>query len=66
MAKNPAFQLEHEIASAMKGIHFPVRRDDLLQHARQNKASEEVVKRLSALPDREFHSVAEVMDATNN
>jgi hypothetical protein len=66
MAENPTFQMEHELGAAMKGVDFPVDRDALVEKARENGASDEVVQRLQQLREGEFSNVAEVMDATND
>jgi hypothetical protein len=64
MAKNPAFEREMEIASALKGIHFPANRDDLVKHAEQLGAPAQVCDMLRKARSGEFHNVAEVMEAT--
>jgi hypothetical protein len=66
MAKNPAFTREMEIASALKGIHFPANRDEVVKHAEQVGAPPEVIDTLRKARSGEFHNVAEVMEATKS
>ena len=66
MADNPAFRLQHEMASAMKGLDFPADRDEIITHARDNDASDDVIEKLSRVSKGEYQNVAQVMDATNN
>ncbi|HEY4441293.1 MAG TPA: DUF2795 domain-containing protein [Candidatus Elarobacter sp.] len=63
---NPKFRLEQEIAAAMRGIRFPAKRDDILNRAKENGASEEVLRVLERIPDGEYGTPAQVMDATND
>lgn len=66
MANNPSFQDEQAFAAALKGVDFPTQRDGIIEQARKNGASEDVIKRLSALRDGDFGNAAEVLDASNN
>ena len=62
MSSNPQFAEYHEVASAMKGVDFPVHRDKLLEAAKKNHAPDNVVKDLQRLnEDHTFNTVAEVM-----
>jgi hypothetical protein len=38
----------------LSGVDYPASRDDLVQHARQKGADEEVLRQLESLPDRTF------------
>lgn len=49
-----------EVERHLKGIKFPANREDLIEHARQNDAPEEVLSTLEQMPDREFHNAADV------
>lgn len=49
-----------EVEKHLKGIKFPANRDDLIEHARQNHAPEEVLSTLERMPDREFSNAADV------
>ncbi|HEY9736772.1 MAG TPA: DUF2795 domain-containing protein [Trichocoleus sp.] len=51
------------IAKAIKGIDFPASRDDLVKHAKQNKADKEVMEVLENLPEDDFETVADVEKA---
>jgi hypothetical protein len=62
MTQKTAFQLEHEITAALKGIHFPATREEIVQKARENGAAQEVLQRLERL---RFHNVTEVVRAAN-
>jgi Protein of unknown function (DUF2795) len=66
MSTNPTFQNEQDLAAAMSGIDFPTQRDGLVEQAKKNRVSQDVIDRLSRLRDGDFSNVAEVMDATNN
>lgn len=45
----------------LKGIDFPAKRADLLRHARQNNAEQEVLQEIEQMPDQEYGSMADVM-----
>jgi hypothetical protein len=51
------------IAKAIKGIDFPASKDELVEHAKQNKADKEVMEVLENLPEDEFETVADVEKA---
>ncbi len=53
----PANIMQH-----LKGIEFPAGKRDLVEHAREEEGpdTEEVVKTLEKLPDREYNSPADV------
>ncbi len=53
------------MASAMKGLDFPVDREEILSHAKENDASGDVLERLGKIKKGEYRTVAQVMDATN-
>ncbi len=50
----------------MKGLDFPADRDDIIAHARDNDASDDVTEKLSRVNKGEYKNVAQVMDATND
>lgn len=53
-----------QIAKALKGIDFPKRKDEIVNHARQQQPGErDVVAVLERLPDREYHTMADVEKA---
>lgn len=47
----------------LKGIHFPAKKQDLVQQARKNGAEKDIMDVLNGMPDQEFASIAEVMQA---
>lgn len=48
------------IQDALEGASFPARRDDLVEHARNNGADDEVLAELRSLPGLTFASPTEV------
>ncbi len=36
------------------GLDYPAARDDIVDHARQNGADDEVLQHLQAIPDRQY------------
>lgn len=49
------------VTQFLKNIDFPSRKDDIVKHAQQNGADEEVLKALRNLPDTEYTNMADVM-----
>jgi hypothetical protein len=49
------------VAKHLKGINFPAKQPDIVQHARKQKAGPDVIELLENLPDREYGNMAEVM-----
>jgi hypothetical protein len=45
----------------LKGMHFPAKKQDLIQHAQHEKAEATVMSKLQNLEDREYLSIADVM-----
>ena len=48
------------VTKALKGIDFPASKDDLVAHARENGADEDVLAMLEAMPDQSYESVKDV------
>jgi Protein of unknown function (DUF2795) len=46
----------------LKGLEFPAGQHDLLESARQNGADQGVLEVLGKMPQREYESMAEVME----
>ncbi|MGA9187089.1 MAG: DUF2795 domain-containing protein [Methanosarcina sp.] len=46
-----------------RGMQFPMRKDQILEHARRQKASSDIIEGLQMLPDREYESADSVMQA---
>jgi hypothetical protein len=49
------------IAKHLKGISFPAKQPDLVEHARKQKAKREIVELLEKMPDRDYSDMADVM-----
>jgi hypothetical protein len=49
-----------EVGRHLKGIKFPVNKQDLIEHARQNHAPDDLLSVLEQIPDREFRTAADV------
>ncbi|HWN66309.1 MAG TPA: DUF2795 domain-containing protein [Haliangium sp.] len=49
-----------EVGKHLKGIKFPVNKQDLIEHARQTEAPRELLSVLERIPDREFRNAADV------
>jgi hypothetical protein len=49
------------IANFLEGINFPASKDELVNHAEDNNAPQEVIDVLDQLPDQEYTSMADVM-----
>ena len=44
----------------MKGIDYPAKKDDLVQHAKKNGAESEVID-VNRMPEQEYGNIADVM-----
>lgn len=51
------------VQKALKGIHYPASKDDLLKQAQQNSASDIVMSRIRAMPGERFEKPTDVMKA---
>jgi len=51
------------ITPHIAGVRFPATRGDMLRQARQTGAAKDVMDVLHCVPDREFATVADVMQA---
>jgi hypothetical protein len=49
------------IAHSLKGIDFPAKKQDLVEHARKNNAEDAVMEILRQMPEQEYHTMADVM-----
>lgn len=52
-----------DIQNSMSGVDFPIGKAELLNYARNKNAPKDVMAALNGLPDREFKSPAEVLEA---
>lgn len=59
MPRTSAADLSH----GLKGATFPMSTRQLAEHARQNRAPDEVVETIKHMPEREFGSLADVEHA---
>lgn len=51
------------LATYLKGIDLPCSKDDLLRHAEQNGAPDEVRSTIQNMPDQQFETMPDVMKA---
>lgn len=51
------------IARHLKGTHFPAGKQALVQQARANSADGPTLEILECIPDRDFDTLSEVMEA---
>ncbi len=49
------------VAQALRGIDFPCDRDQLVRHARGNRAEEDVIDLLGRMPDARYDNMADVL-----
>lgn len=52
-----------DMQKALKGVDYPADKQTLVETARSNGASEDVMSALDALPDQQFQTPAEVSKA---
>ena len=60
MADRP---IQIDVQKYLSGVDYPVRRDDLLDKAKNENAPDDVLNALEGLPDREFESPVQVSEA---
>jgi hypothetical protein len=53
-------ELPMETQEILKSIHFPVKRDDIIEQARKSEATPDILLELGMLPDREYNSAEDV------
>ena len=51
------------ITHHLKGIDFPCNRQDLINQAKKNGAGQDVISALQGLADRQYSSMADVMQS---
>lgn len=49
-----------EVQKSLKDIDYPVRKKDLIQHAKKHGASDKVLAVLESLPDKEYANATDV------
>ncbi|HEX4256750.1 MAG TPA: DUF2795 domain-containing protein [Streptosporangiaceae bacterium] len=52
-----------KVQKSLAGISYPASKDDIVKHARNNKASDDVLDALNDLPDQEYDGPNEVSKA---
>jgi len=52
-----------EIEEYLRGVHYPARKNDLIKHARQQGASQDVLETLRDLREENFNSPVDVTKA---
>lgn len=52
-----------EVEKSLKGIDFPAKKQDLIKHAQQHGADQNVIETIKDLPREEFHTAADVTKA---
>jgi hypothetical protein len=62
MTRGQGGQSPSNVATHLKGIDFPCSKRDLIAHARKNQADEPVMSVLENFPEREYTTMAEVME----
>ncbi len=50
-----------DVSKSLKGLDFPVGRDEIIAHAERKRCEERVIDALRRLPDREYDDMSEVM-----
>jgi len=51
------------VEKSLKGMHYPAKKEDLIKHAKQQGAEEEIVETLKDLPEEKFESPIDVSKA---
>lgn len=52
-----------EVEKSLKGIHFPAKKQELVKHAQQHGADQEVLETIKELPEEEFRNAVDVTKA---
>jgi hypothetical protein len=55
-----------QIQKYLKGVDYPAFRDDLIAHAEEQGADDEVLDLLEQIPDNEYETPADVSKAIGN
>jgi hypothetical protein len=54
-----------KVSKSLKGIHFPADREKVVQYAKKNMASDEVMNVLENMPEENYDSMAGVWHAVS-
>ncbi len=49
-----------QVQKFLKDINYPVKKQDLIEHAKKHNASNEVLQDLDKIPDKEYTNAADV------
>lgn len=49
-----------EVQKSLKNMDYPAKKQDLIEHAKKNNASKEVMEVLQSLPEKEYTNAADV------
>lgn len=52
-----------DISKSLSGIDFPANKNNLVNHARQKNASQEVIDVLQSMPEQDYENMADVEHA---
>ena len=55
-----------EIEKALKGIHYPASKDELVQKAKNNDVNHDVIINIEKLPEKKFNSPNDVKRTLNS
>ncbi|WP_165985280.1 DUF2795 domain-containing protein [Streptomyces sp. YIM 98790] len=55
-----------DLQKALSGVDYPAKRDQLVEHARKQKANDAVIDKLSHLKEKEFSGPDKVSKAVFN
>ncbi|QJD59714.1 DUF2795 domain-containing protein [Pseudomonas sp. gcc21] len=61
MTQGAGGQSPTNVSTYLKGIDFPANRDQLIRHAEQNGAEQDVLDDLKQMPDQQYDNMADVM-----
>lgn len=61
MARGVGGQSPSNIARFLSGMDFPVKKEDVVKHAKGLKADNEILDVLKQIPEREYGNMADVM-----
>lgn len=63
-SKNP-IRPQLDVQKHLKGMNYPASRDELLEHARDHGANDDVLDLLEGMPDKEYKSPVDVTKAVS-
>jgi len=52
-----------EVEKSLKGIDYPAKKEDMIKHAQQHGANQEVIETIRDLPKEDFQNAADVTRA---